>query len=215
MGALSHDRVGDGGYHHRVASDHLGRVFDDAASHSARVSSAHGHQPYIGADNGADLCTGGELDSACDRNGSGNRIRLVIAARLCLRRIGDGHDAGHDVPGFLRHSLRLGLSVVAVRARYRLFHADRRYFLCRRLAQSPRRRVVSAGVGRGDFHDHDDVEARAGNSARPAAGIIAAARGAPAVDLFGAPAPRPGHGGVPHVDTRCHAASVPAQPQAL
>ena len=63
----------------------------------------------------------------------------------------------------------LGISVVAVRARHRLLHDDRRYVPCRRPAQGLGRRMVSAGAGRGDLHAHDDLEARARNPARAAA----------------------------------------------
>ena len=48
-----------------------------------------------------------------------DRIRQLVAARVGVRRRGDGHDAGHDAPHVLRAPLRLALSAVALRARHR------------------------------------------------------------------------------------------------
>ena len=59
-------------------------------------------------DDRADLRAGGQLDPARGRGRRGGRLRLLVAARLGLRRRGDGHDAGHDVPHVLRASATAG-----------------------------------------------------------------------------------------------------------
>ena len=148
--------------------------------------------------------------------GGGRRIRLVVAARLGLRRRGDGHDAGHHVADFLRVRYGWGYPLwlcVLATGFFMLIDAD---LLRRGAAQGARRRLVPAGAWRGDVHAHDDVEARArarcsrscADRRRRSTGFLQS--------LFAAPPQRvPGHGGVPDVDAGRDAARVPAQPQAL
>ena len=78
-------------------------------------------QPHVGANDRADLRSGGQLDLLVVVAAAVVGIRHFVAARVGVWRRGDGHDARHDVPHFLRRALRLALSAVALRVARRAF----------------------------------------------------------------------------------------------
>ncbi len=120
LGALSDGRARDGGDGDRLAGDDLRRLLDDQAGDPARLPAAHDDPAHLGAGRSGQIYVPAVnwmlLLVVVAR---GDRLRLLVAARLGLRRRGDGHDADHDRPHLLRHPLRLGLSAVAVRRRDR------------------------------------------------------------------------------------------------
>ena len=104
---------------------------------------------------------------------------------------------------------------MALRARHRIFHGDRRRVLCCGHAQGARRRLVSAGVGSDRILHHDDVAPRARNAGRTAARIIGAAGWIPEVAFPGTAAARARYSRVSHLDPGCDAQRSAAQPQTL
>ena len=96
LGALSDGRARDRRHGDRVAGDDLRRVLDHPAGDPARLPAAHDDPAHVRADDRPDLRAGGELDPARRGVAGGGRLRLLVAARVGLRRRGDGHDARHD-----------------------------------------------------------------------------------------------------------------------
>jgi KUP system potassium uptake protein len=107
-----------------------------------------------------DLRAGGQLDPARSGSCSRCRIRQLVAARLGVRRCGDGHDARDNAPHLLRASLRLALSAMDMRRRDRVLHADGRRAVRGGHAQDSRGRLVFTGTRRGRVQHHGHVAAR-------------------------------------------------------
>ena len=116
--------------------------------------------PHLGAHHRPDLRAGGQLGPARRGARGRGRLRLVVEARVGLRRRGDGHDAGDHVPHLLRDPLRLGLSALALPAGHRPLHGRRRRVPVRRAAQGPGGRLVPAGARRRGVLRHDDLAPR-------------------------------------------------------
>ena len=157
LGPLSDGRACYRRDRHCFAGDDFRGVFDDAASDSTRLSAANADPPHVGANDGADLRAGGELDIAGSRRGRRCRIRQLDTSRVRLWGRCHGHNARDYAAHLLRTSLQLALSVVALRTGHRIFHGNRRGVLCCGDAQGARRRLVSAGIGRDRVLHHDDV----------------------------------------------------------
>ena len=147
LGALSDGRAGDGGDRDRLAGDDLRRLLDDPAGDPARLPAAHVDPAHV-RDARWGRSTSRRSTGCCWARSliAVVRLRLVVAARLGLRRGGHGHDAGHHLPHLLRHPLRLGLPAAGCACCPRASSlVDRPGLLRGGLAQAPRRRLVPAG----------------------------------------------------------------------
>ena len=102
VGALSAGRAGDGRDHHRVAVDHLRRLFPDAAGDQSRLPAAHERHPYRGARDRPDLRAVRQLGAGGRDARGGRRLRLVGRARRRLWHRRVAPDGDHDDDGDVR-----------------------------------------------------------------------------------------------------------------
>ena len=91
-------------HRHRLAVDHLRRLFDDPAGDQPRLSAAHEHRPYRRPGDRPDLCAVRQLGAGGRHARRRDRLRLVGRARGRLRHRGVAADGHHDADGDLRRA---------------------------------------------------------------------------------------------------------------
>ncbi len=95
LGALPAGRLCRGRDRHRLAGDHLRRLFADAAGDPARLPAAHAHPPHHQPCDGADLRAAGELAARGGDAGRRDRLRHVGCAGRRLWHRGVAADGDH------------------------------------------------------------------------------------------------------------------------
>ena len=97
-------RACDRRHRHRLAVDHLRRLFDDAAGDQPGLSAAHERRPYRRPGDRPDLCAVRQLGAGGRHARRGHRLRLVGRAGGRLRHRGVAADGDHDADGDLRRA---------------------------------------------------------------------------------------------------------------
>ena len=142
MGALSARHSCDGRDRHRLAVDHLRRLFDDPAGHFARLPSAHERHPHRRARDRPDLRAVRQLGARRRHADRRHRLRLVGRARRRVRHRRVAAHGHHHADGDVRGAALEAQSAGRLfgqrqpsRARLVVLRLD--------LDQAPRRRLVS------------------------------------------------------------------------